>query len=301
MKASSVTSVLLCFLSGALFAQEGAGDVVATVDGHSFERQELERKLFERLGRQFTEYVIDLFLYEQEAERRGLSLSDGELEAFVRLRMAELEASAGGAEPYRALLARQGSSFERERERIAEDARGLLLARKLVRAERVRDDALRAAFELRYGTLLAVRQILVRYEVPEDEDSVYVAMQCEKRVERLLGKLEAGADFGRLAEESSDDALTRAAGGQLGTVLVAELDPRFREALAGVPEGGWSEPIETGQGFHILFVESRQQARESFEAVAAELEAELLEPEVSNQEIEMLTARLRAAANIDWN
>lgn len=275
--------------------------VVAEVDGQAFYQADLERQLFTRLGRQFTQYCIDLYLYEREAQRCGLEVEDGELAAFVELRLAEASQAAGGEQAYGELLASQGSSLEAERQRLRDDARPLLLAEKLVRAERVRDEALRAAFELRYGTMLHARHILVRFDVPPDEDSVYVAMQCEERLRRLADKLEDGASFEKLAQEYSEDEATRASGGDLGPVLIAELDSSVAAALEQVPEGRWSAPVRSVQGFHIVYVEKRQAATRRYEDVVADIRRELLLPDVGEAEMESLTQRLRAQADIRWN
>ncbi len=298
---SLYTRAWFLVLACCVVSVSGQDGVVAEVDGHPFDQAELEHRLFARLGRQFTQYCIDLYLYEREAERRGLRVEDGELEVFVELRAAEAEQAAGGKQAYLELLAAQGSSPEAEKQRLREDGRPLLLAQKLVRTERVRDEALRIAFELRYGAMLHARHILVRFEVPEDEDSVYVAMQCEERLRRLAEKLENGASFAKLAEEYSEDPVTRAVGGDLGPLLIAELDASVAAAIQEVPEGRWSEPVQSGQGFHIVYVEKRQDATQRFEDVVADIRRELLLPEVGEEEMESLTRRLRAQADIRWN
>jgi PPIC-type PPIASE domain len=51
------------------------------------------------------------------------------------------------------------------------------------------------------------------------------------------------------------------AGGYMGTFERGQLPAPLEEAAFALPEGGTSEPVETGLGYHVLRVESRRPAR----------------------------------------
>jgi parvulin-like peptidyl-prolyl isomerase len=51
------------------------------------------------------------------------------------------------------------------------------------------------------------------------------------------------------------------AGGYMGSFERGQLPPELEEVAFALPDGGTSEPVETGLGYHVLRVESRQQAR----------------------------------------
>jgi parvulin-like peptidyl-prolyl isomerase len=51
------------------------------------------------------------------------------------------------------------------------------------------------------------------------------------------------------------------AGGYMGPFQRGQLPPELEAAAFALPEGGTSEPVQTGLGYHVLRVESRQPAR----------------------------------------
>ena len=58
--------------------------------------------------------------------------------------------------------------------------------------------------------------------------------------------------FAALAQQHSDDAVTRATGGSLGGVRATQLPPAFLDALTVLPPGEVSRVVGTSLGFHIL-------------------------------------------------
>jgi hypothetical protein len=94
-----------------------------------------------------------------------------------------------------------------------------------------------------------------------------VPSRSREEAYQLALKLKARADadpaaFGRLAIESSDDAVTRAWGGSLGGVRAVNLPPPFLDAIAALGPGQISNVIETPMGFHILLIRSAPPAFE---------------------------------------
>lgn len=82
-----------------------------------------------------------------------------------------------------------------------------------------------------------------------------------------------GVFFDELARRHSDSE-TAARGGSLGAIPEGKLGPRIDALLAGLPEGGLSEPVETPLGYHLFQLEKKVWlAGRSF----AEVRKELLE------------------------
>lgn len=101
----------------------------------------------------------------------------------------------------------------------------------------------------------------------------------------LYEKLEAGADFSKLAADSSDDLGSRGDGGRLGTTSGSTFPPAFEAAVAELAVGQVSEPIETEAGWHLIKLLSEQRAaapayEERHEAIAARLAADRARPEL---------------------
>jgi peptidyl-prolyl cis-trans isomerase D len=123
------------------------------------------------------------------------------------------------------------------------------------------------------------RHVLLRVEpgaTPEREQEVRAA------AEALLEEIRGGADFAEVAERASDDPGSRAQGGDLGF---------FERGKIQV-----SEVVRSEFGFHIIRVESHQQAEnQPFEAVKEDLAREALASEAAHTAIRALAETLAAS------
>src|SRR5690606_24545229 len=54
------------------------------------------------------------------------------------------------------------------------------------------------------------------------------------------------------ARENSDDASSRERGGDLGWFTVDQLGPDFGAQVAGIEDGGITEPFKTQAGWHVV-------------------------------------------------
>jgi len=109
---------------------------------------------------------------------------------------------------------------------------------------------------------------------------------------KFAGVVKGCGDIERAANEVGADGA-----GDLGKLRVADLPPRFRNVVSGLEIGQPSEPLRTEQGFHVLMVCERIEAkvyRPDRKAVARAL---------GQQRLGMLSRRLlrdlRRDANID--
>ncbi|MBN1560077.1 peptidylprolyl isomerase [candidate division KSB1 bacterium] len=110
------------------------------------------------------------------------------------------------------------------------------------------------------GEKIHTRHILISI-TPTREDEIAAAA----RIKDIHRQLQDGADFVALVEEFSDDESTKNDRGHLGVYEVEQLRSMAKEfifALEGVEVGGISDPVKTQYGFHILKLNSREQARE---------------------------------------
>ncbi len=141
----------------------------------------------------------------------------------------------------------------------------------------VEADALLAEYEASLAEFtieeqIKARQIMLRVPpTASDEDKAGV----RGRAEEVLQRLSAGADFGELAEELSDDP-TSATGGDLGWVTRGRQVEGFDEAAFALQAGETSGIVETSFGFHIVRVEERRDERaQPLDEVRGQLEQRL--------------------------
>lgn len=181
------------------------------------------------------EETIDVELLAQGAQEQDLSVSDAELDR----RIEELQAELGGSESMDAWLSEFYYSYESFREALLQE----LLAMNMVNwiAENVPAEA---------------EQVRARH--------ILVATQDE--AEALRSQLAAGADFDTLARQTSLDASTRPAGGDLGWFPRGVLlQPAVEEAAFTIEPGELSPAFESELGWHIVEVSERGQRLLSFQ------------------------------------
>lgn len=120
----------------------------------------------------------------------------------------------------------------------------------------ITDEELEAAFDLqRPGEEVRARHILFAAQagLPASRlDSIRTL------AEAVRARALAGEDFGRLAEEFSDDRGSAVAGGDLGFFGRGEMVPPFEEAAFALEPGEISGVVESDFGLHVIRVEDRR-------------------------------------------
>ncbi|MCU1275337.1 MAG: PpiC-type peptidyl-prolyl cis-trans isomerase [Bryobacterales bacterium] len=114
------------------------------------------------------------------------------------------------------------------------------------------------------------------------------------KAQEIRKKLVAGEDFAALAKAESDDTVSAANGGDLGTFRKGQMVPQFEQAALTLPVGQLSEPIKTPFGYHLIRVEQRD--AKTFEEVRPDLEKKM-RPELARNAVENL--RKQAPVTID--
>jgi hypothetical protein len=165
--------------------------------------------------------------------RRGL------LESFLEQRALAIEARR------RKLLA-PGAGAEEEIaavSRLVAEAVGQVE----VSEQEIADWQAAHASELRVPEKVSLRQVLVP------------TLNEAREVKRKLGRDPRTFDSVARAVSKGPEA---AVGGYMGTFQQGQLPEELEQAAFALPEGGTSDPIQTPLGYHVLRVESRQQARD---------------------------------------
>ncbi len=95
--------------------------------------------------------------------------------------------------------------------------------------------------------------------VPENAGEAQVA-QLRARAERVRERARAGEDFIKLARELSDAPGAAQTGGVVGLRTADRYPPLFLEAVRELPEGGVSNVMRSGAGFHVVKVLEKRRA-----------------------------------------
>jgi peptidyl-prolyl cis-trans isomerase C len=124
-----------------------------------------------------------------------------------------------------------------------------------------------------------------KYKTPELVRAAHILIKvvngdskaAEQKAEQIRAQAVAGADFGKLARQYSDDHATAEKGGGLGFFERKMMDPAFAKAAFALTKAGdISPPVLSKFGYHVIRLEDRKPAGvRSFEEVKPELLAQL--------------------------
>ncbi|NBS67073.1 MAG: hypothetical protein EBT33_22540 [Betaproteobacteria bacterium] len=139
----------------------------------------------------------------------------------------------------------------------------------------VSDDEIKAAYA----------KNLDRYQQAERRRVRHILVKDEKTANEVLAKLRGGADFAAVAQTSSIDSVSAAAGGDLGLSEKGAFVPAFAEVAFAAKVGELRGPVKTEFGFHVIKVDSIETGRsKTFDEVRGELEGEL-KREIASQRL----------------
>jgi peptidyl-prolyl cis-trans isomerase C len=101
-----------------------------------------------------------------------------------------------------------------------------------------------------------VKAIYIQFQSGDSaakEKKALTEEQAKAKAGRLLAELRKGADFSKLARESSDDEASRAKDGEFATVNPTDNIPdAMRAAVFELKEGEVSEPVRQPNGFYLF-------------------------------------------------
>jgi peptidyl-prolyl cis-trans isomerase D len=146
----------------------------------------------------------------------------------------------------------------------------------------VTDEELRAAYEQERERFEMAEQRRARHILVEVAEGQEDAARAE--ADSIAARIRGGADFAAVAAEVSDDAGTKAQGGDLGPISRGMLVGPFEDALFSMQVGDVSDPVRSEFGFHIIRLdEIRAGEVQPFEAVREELASEMKTREAESE------------------
>jgi peptidyl-prolyl cis-trans isomerase SurA len=128
-----------------------------------------------------------------------------------------------------------------------------------------------------------VRASHIFLAIPENADNATV-VERERQAKALLTRAQNGEDFAKLAREYSEDAGTRAEGGDLGFIGRDILPKPLEELLFSMQVGDVRGPVRADRGFHIIkLVDKRSKAAKPFADVQDDIRIRLRQREMERQ------------------
>jgi peptidyl-prolyl cis-trans isomerase SurA len=300
---------LLLVLAGAPARGEIVERIVAKVNGDIITLSEFEMRQIQeaqaarvepdRIGaylrdnnaRILNEAIDDLLLYQRALET-GLKLPPSALNQMIE--DIKKEHKIASEEQFQEQLAREGMTVDELKRNMERSIlRQQVMRRDLEPKVMVTDTEVRAEYDSHQERFAQPATVSLR-EIFVKGDDAEARAKAASIVERARG----GEDFANLARAESA-APSKASGGDLGKLAHGELNAALEKVAFSLPAGGVSDPIKSGDGFRVLKVEEKTDAKlVPFEEVKDALRRGLLERKMGKESTSYL-AGLRQKATID--
>jgi len=235
--------------------------------------------------------IIDKRLIQQEAARRGISVSPAELDDKERQTVADFQAVSNPAPTPQPTSAPDSSDAAVAADTAATAAASTvatptaaaspsapttptvvptldtsayapalqqLLDKNNLAEPDFRDRLLQGMLRERLQTAIGQEQ------VPDTQDQVHarhILVATQEQADSVLAQLQAGADFAALASQVSTDPGSKDKGGDLGWFGHGVMDPPFETAAFALQPGQLSDVVHGANGFHIIQSLERDPAR----------------------------------------
>ena len=124
----------------------------------------------------------------------------------------------------------------------------------------------------------------------------HILVKTEDQAKNLISRLNKGADFGKLAQEFSEDTGNKGQGGLIGWVVPRSYVPAFGASFTALKPGEIAQsPIRTQFGFHVVKLEAKRKAElyPSYES-----QKPVIRNALANQKVQMHFQDLIKKANV---
>jgi peptidyl-prolyl cis-trans isomerase SurA len=275
---------LLVALAGCSRKTPSEREVWADVDGKPIYREQVERYYRSRVAagseagsrEQALSFQLNILnelinneILVAHASRAQIRLSEAEVDTKV----AELQ-SPYSKEEFQKKLTEQGLNPAHLRDEVRQS----LIINKLINKEiasrlTVTDAEVANYYERNKATFnvpetqyhmaqIAVTptaETQVRNTKNDDAKNPQVA---ERKITALYARLQSGEDFGKVAQEYSEDARTAAGGGDMGFIPATTLasNTQLKQVITSLKVGQMTGIMRTADGYHILKLLGREEA-----------------------------------------
>lgn len=263
------------------------------------ERVELE---LQQARRTLLEGLINRTLLEQEAERLKVKVTDEEVEASFQ---SILKSRGVTKEQFYVQLASEKVSPERFRERLRREIMVARMLEVLIRSHiHASDRECQEYYEQHYrgqqpgqpppGEAVRIQQIILLVRGDSEKEKA----EKRKLIEEIRARALKGEDFGKLARKYTQGPNPEG-GGDCGFFRPGDLLPELDRVAFSLKPGEVSPVIESGVGFHLLRVMSREEAANKLPDTVREEIRRKLEEKMYQEELQKFLESLRKTAFIE--
>ena len=214
--------------------------------------------------------------------------------------------SAGSEEAFKRQLATTGKTLQQVTDRLAEQATAEEVLNRELKAKIVVTDAQAKKFYEENGPrfeqpeslrvthiLVSIKDQATKQDLSDDQKKAK-----KKTAEKLLADVKGGADFSKLAKESSDDPRAKENGGAY-TFARGQMPPEFEAAAFTMKPDQISDLVATEYGYHIIKLHEILPKKKAPLAEIAPKIKEALQRQELEQQLPIYYQKLRKDAGVE--
>jgi peptidyl-prolyl cis-trans isomerase SurA len=265
------------------------------------------KKVIDEVTPQLLVDAVDELLLLQMGKEKGLHLSDEQFKSWLdNLRK---EQNLLDDTKFASALKQEGMTVDDLRKNVEKQfmvgqvQRDEVGSKLQITEEDARQYYLLHKQEFAEPATVTLREILIDVPATTQGGQASISVAKADEAEALAGtvraRLAAGEDFAKVAAEVSA-AASKANGGLVGPIKVAELSPTLQQMLEKMKPGDLTQPVRTARGFQILKLETLKPAAvQPFESVR-DIVADKVHEARQQTEVRKFMARVRGQAIIEW-
>lgn len=250
--------------------------------------------------------AVDELLLVQHGREQGYNLGD---EQFKNVLDQVKKDNKLNDEQLKVALAQEGLTMESyrsmmERQMIV----GTVQRQEIMQKATLTDEEARQYYDAHQKDFMKPATVTLREmfvtvptETRDGQDVFNVAADdaAKKKMDDAIARLKKGDDFAAVAGEMSDSA-SKANGGLIGTVNLAEMNPTLRDLIAKLKAGEITESTRVKGGYQIFKVDARSPEEvEAFDKVRDKISQKVYSERLEGETQKFLT-KLRETALIEW-
>ena len=156
--------------------------------------------------------------------------------------------------------------------------------------DNIKDDEIQKYYDEEVIGDMKVRHILIKPKTTDDmstEEKEDAEKKAKEKAEKLIKKLDDGADFAKLAKEYSEDDSNKDKGGALGKINYGSLSSKYDElvkAAKSLKDGEYSTSVITTElGYHVI-LKVKTYEKDTLENLKDSIKETLAEKYITNNQ-----------------
>ena len=274
----ALTSITLVGCGKTIPVLKDGTQAVVTIGDKNISAEELYDSLKTLYGRDQLINLIDTKILGE------MNKEDKDEVAYIESKLDEIEQQATQYNmPLASLLEYYGMTVDQFKEQSALTYKRDQAVNDYV-AKDIKDKEIEKYYEENIFGQINCKHILIAPEVLDgmtEEEKKDAESKALKTAKEVIGKLNKGEDWDKLAKKYSADSSNAAKGGDLGWFTTGEMVKEFEDAAFALKKGKYTTaPVKTTYGYHIIYKvdeEAKPSLKDAKEEVIAEIVADRLE------------------------